>query len=200
MRVANDILIPELARLLQDGKEVRFTPSGVSMRPFIEGDQDSVILAPLTTQPRIGDILLVRVSDIKHQTSNIKRSITNPQSPGTSSRQTGGVASAEKGQSPITNHQLPITYVLHRLIRITNPSSLPSGEGRGEAFILQGDGNLQGEEQCRLEDIIGRVKRIEYPSGRRKPLTRGRIWYHLFPIRRYLLKIYRHSWLRWLYK
>ena len=35
--------------------------------------------------------------------------ITNNQSPGTSSRQTGGVASAEKGNSPITNHQLPIT-------------------------------------------------------------------------------------------
>ena len=178
MRVANDILIPELARLLQDGKEVRFTPSGVSMRPFIEGDQDSVILAPLTTQPRIGDILLVRV--------------TNPQLPGTSSRQTGGVASAEKGQSPIT-------YVLHRLIRIEeNP--LASRLSPLALYILQGDGNLQGEEQCCLEDIIGRVKRIEYPSGRRKPLTRGRIWYHLFPIRRYLLKIYRHSWLKWFYK
>ena len=35
--------------------------------------------------------------------------ITNNQSPGTSSRQTGGVASAEKGNSPITNHQSPIT-------------------------------------------------------------------------------------------
>ena len=164
MRVANDILIPELARLLQDGKEVRFTPSGVSMRPFIEGDQDSVILAPLTTQPRIGDILLVRVSDIRHQTSDIKHS----------------------------------TYVLHRLIRIEeNP--LASRLSPLALYILQGDGNLQGEEQCRPEDIIGRVKRIEYPSGRRKPLTRGRIWYHLFPLRRYLLKIYRHSWLRWLY-
>ena len=35
MKIANDILIPEIERLLKDGKEVRFTPSGVSMRPFI---------------------------------------------------------------------------------------------------------------------------------------------------------------------
>ena len=60
MRIANDILIPELARLLADGKEVRFTPSGVSMRPFIEGDKDSVVLAQLTRAPRVGDILLVQ--------------------------------------------------------------------------------------------------------------------------------------------
>ena len=40
MRVDNNILIPELARLVADEKEVRFTPSGVSMRPFIEGDKD----------------------------------------------------------------------------------------------------------------------------------------------------------------
>ena len=61
MKIANDILIPEIERLLKDGKEVRFTPSGVSMRPFIEGDRDSVILTSLSRNPRIGDILLVRL-------------------------------------------------------------------------------------------------------------------------------------------
>ena len=58
MRMQNDILIPELARLLAEEKEVRFTPSGVSMRPFIEGDKDSVILASLTRSPLCGDIVL----------------------------------------------------------------------------------------------------------------------------------------------
>lgn len=148
MRVENDILIPELARLLNEEKEVRFTPSGISMRPFIEGDKDSVVLAPLGRLPKRGDILLARVT---------------------------GYA----GRS---------TYVLHRLIRI-----------EGELYILQGDGNLMGEEQCRLEDIIGRVVRIETPSGRRKPLTRGCVWYALFPVRKWLLKIYRHSILKWCY-
>ena len=141
MRIANDILIPELARLIAEGKEVRFTPSGVSMRPFIEGDRDSVILTALNTPPRRGDILLAQVQTLCGNT----------------------------------------TYVLHRLIRIEN-----------ETYILQGDGNLAGEERCALGDIIGRVTRIENPNGRRKMLTRGRLWFLLKPARKYLLKIYRH--------
>ena len=40
---------------------VLFTPSGVSMRPFIEGDKDSVVLTALERDPRIGDILLVGI-------------------------------------------------------------------------------------------------------------------------------------------
>ncbi len=145
MRIANDILIPELARLIAEGKEVRFTPSGVSMRPFIEGDRDSVILTALKTPPRRGDILLAQVQTLCGNT----------------------------------------TYVLHRLIRIEN-----------ETYILQGDGNLAGEERCALGDIIGRVTRIENPDGRRKMLTRGRVWYALRPVRKWLLKIYRHTMLK----
>lgn len=142
MKVANDILIPELARLIAEEKEVRFTPSGVSMRPFIEGDKDSVIIAPLARAPRIGDILLAQVETLCGRK----------------------------------------TYVLHRLIRID-----------GEQYILQGDGNLSGEELCSRGDIIGRVVAIETPQGRRKCLTRGRIWYFLRPWRKWLLKIYRHT-------
>ncbi len=145
MRIANDILIPELARLIAEGKEVRFTPSGVSMRPFIEGDRDSVILRKLERAPRRGDILLAQVSTLCGNT----------------------------------------TYVLHRLIRIEN-----------ETYVLQGDGNLAGEERCALGDIIGRVTRIESPDGRRKMLTRGRVWYALRPVRKWLLKIYRHTMLK----
>ena len=157
MKIANDILIPELARLLAEGKEVRFTPSGVSMRPFIEGDRDSVVLSPIVGQPRVGDILLVRIEN------NSQFSILHSQF-------------------------LTPTYVLHRLIRI-----------EGETFVLQGDGNLMGEETCTREGLIGRVTAIESPSGRRKPLTRGRLWHFLFPLRRWLLKIYRHSLLKWCY-
>ena len=141
MKIANDILIPELARLLNEGKDVRFTPSGVSMRPYIEGDRDSVILTPQTRVPQVGDILLAEVETLCGNK----------------------------------------TYVLHRLIRI-----------EGETLVLQGDGNLAGEERCKAADIIGRVKRIENPKGHRKMLTRGRVWYLLKPVRKWLLKIYRH--------
>lgn len=149
MKVANDILIPELARLINEGKEVRFTPSGVSMRPFIEGDRDSVIMAPLTSDPKPGDIILAEIK--------VSRA----------------------------NAPLYTTYVLHRLVRI-----------EGETFVLQGDGNVVGEERCRREEIIARVVRIETPAGHRKPLTRGRLWYALKPVRRWLLKIYRHTYLK----
>ena len=149
MKIANDILIPEIERLLKDGKEVRFTPSGVSMRPFIEGDRDSVILTSLTRSPRIGDILLVRLES------------NSPMSP---------------------------TFVLHRLVRI-----------EGDTLVLQGDGNLVGEERCGASDIIGIVKRIESPSGRRKPMVRGQFWYAVRRWRPFLLKVYRHSILKWCY-
>jgi len=150
MRIANDILIPELGRLLKEGKEVRFTPSGVSMRPFIEGDRDSVILEAVSASPRKGDILLASV------------------------------------QTQVGTQ----TYVLHRLVRIEKGT-------QGEAvYVLQGDGNISGEEQCVFADIIGRVVRIEGPSGRRKPVTKGRIWYGLRRWRPFLLKVYRHTLLK----
>ena len=63
MKIANDILIPELERLIREEKEVRFTPSGISMRPFIEGDRDSVVMSVLTGNPKKGDILLARVQN-----------------------------------------------------------------------------------------------------------------------------------------
>ena len=145
MKVPNDILIPELARLLEEEKEVRFTPSGVSMRPFIEGGVDSIVLTPLHRSPRPGDIVLARAIN-------------------------GG------GQS---------VYVLHRLVRIERD------ESGDEAYILMGDGNLEGEEVCSREEIIGRVSAIERPNGKRKCLSRGRLWYHMKPCRKWLLKLYR---------
>ena len=45
-------------------------------------------------------------------------------------------------------------------------------------------------------DIIGRVIRIEGPSGRRKPLVRGRFWYTVRRWRPFLLKVYRHTVLK----
>lgn len=154
MKIANDILIPELARLIGEQKEVRFTPSGLSMRPFIEGDRDSVVMSALSCAPRQGDILLAQVR--------------------------GG-----SGQK---------TYVLHRLIRIEK------GANGQTNYVLQGDGNLMGEEVCRQQDIIARVIRIEWPGGRRKCLTRGYVWHALLPVRKWLLKIYRHTILIWYYE
>ncbi len=142
--VDNDILIPEIRAILLEGRDVRFTPSGVSMRPFIEGGKDAVILRHMPSV-RVGDICLC---------------------------------------------DLGTRYVLHRVIAVTpDPSSLTV---HPSLITLQGDGVLLATEQCLASDVIGTVIRIENPRGRRKPLTRGRLWFYLRPLRRYLLKIYRH--------
>lgn len=64
-KVDNDILIPEMGILLKEGKEVRFTPTGVSMRPFIEGEHDTVVLRHLPLV-RVGDIILAAVNENKY--------------------------------------------------------------------------------------------------------------------------------------
>jgi len=135
--IANAILIPEIAQLVRDGKSVTFTPGGVSMRPFIEGGKDSVLLVR-PEHLRVGDIILAEVSDER--------------------------------------------YVLHRLIALD-----------GDKVTLMGDGNVRGEEHCTQDKVLAKVREIYSPKGHRKPLTRGRLWYYALPIRRYLLKIYRHT-------
>lgn len=135
--IANAILIPEIAQLVREGKLVTFTPGGVSMRPFIEGGKDSVLLVR-PEHLRVGDIILAEV---------------------------------EKEH-----------YVLHRLIAIN-----------GDSVTLMGDGNLRGEEHTTTDKVLAKVAQIRSPKGRRKPMTRGRLWYYALPLRHYLLKIYRHT-------
>lgn len=53
----NEIMLGEVARLLGEGREVVFTPKGISMLPFIRGDVDSVKLRQPDTL-HVGDIVL----------------------------------------------------------------------------------------------------------------------------------------------
>ncbi len=61
-KVHNEILIPEMDILLREGKDVRFTPTGFSMRPFIEGEKDAVVLRRPSTF-RVGDIVLASANN-----------------------------------------------------------------------------------------------------------------------------------------
>lgn len=59
--LANEILLPEVARLVAEGNEVTLKTKGNSMLPFITGDRDSVVLV----RPEVlsvGDIVLAEVS------------------------------------------------------------------------------------------------------------------------------------------
>ena len=137
MQLPNEIFIPEIARLVDEGKQVVFTPTGVSMRPYIEGGADNVTLVrPDTLQ--VGDIVLAEIA--------------------------------------------PQHYVLHRIYAL-----------QGETVTLMGDGNLQGEEHCSRSNVLAKVTAIHSPKGRSKPVTKAWLWRHILPLRRILLKIYRHT-------
>lgn len=155
--IENNILIPFQAEQLREGKEVLFTPIGVSMRPFIEGGKDVVVLRKLP-EVKIGDIVLAAI-----------------QPP------TSGSGAVQQPTAQCSN----VRYVLHRIIAID-----------GAQVTLMGDGNIGITEHCTKTDVLGTVIRIENARGRRKLLTKGRLWYHLRGQRRILLKIYRH--LPWL--
>lgn len=71
-------------------------------------------------------------------------------------------------------------YILHRVIAID-----------GEALTLMGDGNIKGTESCTTADVIGTVREIVRPDGRRRTPGKGRLWGALKPIRRYILAVYR---------
>jgi SOS-response transcriptional repressor LexA len=69
--------------------------------------------------------------------------------------------------------------IIHRVIAIN-----------GTKVTLMGDGNLQGTEKGDLSEVLGIVDRIISPSGRCRKPGDGRIWRRLFPVRKYLLKVY----------
>lgn len=62
MEKSNDILIPEFERLIKLGHMVEFAPKGVSMRPFIEGERDKVILAKCP-EVKVGIVVLAKIND-----------------------------------------------------------------------------------------------------------------------------------------
>lgn len=58
--IPNDVLLPEVAKFLEEGREVVLSPKGNSMLPFIREGKDSVILKKLPTE-EVGDIVLAKL-------------------------------------------------------------------------------------------------------------------------------------------
>lgn len=146
MHLANEVFIPEIVKMLEEGHTVTLRLRGYSMRPFLEDNRDKALLA-LATDPKVGDAVLAEVA--------------------------------------------PRRYVLHRIIGI-----------EGQHVTLRGDGNTF-EEHCQLSDVKGTVVGF-YRKGRTTiDLTTGRkwkaysyLWTRLYPIRRYLLFIHRHLFIK----
>lgn len=60
--VANNILLDEVAKIIDSGEQVILLAKGQSMLPFIVGGRDSVELSPVDGQISPGDILLAKLS------------------------------------------------------------------------------------------------------------------------------------------
>lgn len=57
--IPNNIIIPEIKRMIDEGRSVTFGIRGNSMRPFLEDCRDKVHLEPCHRKARRGDVLLV---------------------------------------------------------------------------------------------------------------------------------------------
>ena len=77
-------------------------------------------------------------------------------------------------------------YVVHRIIRID-----------GEHVTLMGDGNIVGVEHCTTDDVKALVTHVVDAKGQTHDIYNRwrqkamKAWWHLRPIRRYILAIYR---------
>ena len=77
-------------------------------------------------------------------------------------------------------------YVVHRIILFS-----------GDYVILMGDGNIAGTERCLRADVKAKATHVVDAHEKMHDLytpwrcRAARLWWHLRPIRRYVLAIYR---------
>jgi len=63
LALSKDVLLPEVAKLLQEGEVVKLKVEGRSMLPFIKEGTDCIVLKKGSGEPRVGDIVFARVDD-----------------------------------------------------------------------------------------------------------------------------------------
>ena len=82
-------------------------------------------------------------------------------------------------------------YVVHRIIQIDS-----------DKVVLMGDGNIAGVEHCLLSDVAALAVNVVTPKGKHNNLyspwriKASRLWWKLLPIRRWILAVYRRTWLK----
>lgn len=147
----NNLVIAEVAKLLETQPAVILPVKGYSMLPFIIGSKESVELV-LPREPLMrGHVVLawVHVND----------------GPG--------------------------HYVVHRIVKVD-----------GKHLTLMGDGNISGTEQCTTDEVVAMATHVVDPKGGRHDLYspwRLRLvhcWWWLLPVRRWILGVYRRTWLK----
>ena len=82
-------------------------------------------------------------------------------------------------------------YVIHRIISF-----------EGDDFTLMGDGNLVGTESCKRKDIVAKAEYLIDKHGKKhylytpRRLQAYRLWNRLKPVRRWILAIYKRTYLK----
>ena len=61
--LSNEILIPKIADDIRQGYTVTLPLRGFSMRPYLEDGRDKALLVPVTSELRIGDVVLAEISN-----------------------------------------------------------------------------------------------------------------------------------------
>lgn len=83
-------------------------------------------------------------------------------------------------------------YVIHRVIKTD-----------GDNLQLMGDGNLGGDERCKVSDVVAKAEYVVHSNGKRKYLyspgmvRASRLWWMIKPLRRWILAIYRRTVLKY---
>ena len=61
MQLPNSIIIPEVARLVNEGKSVTLPLRGYSMRPYLEDQRDKGLLVKPKEPLKVGDVILAEI-------------------------------------------------------------------------------------------------------------------------------------------
>ena len=59
--MANEVLLPQVVQMLQEGHTVTLPLRGRSMRPFLEDGRDKALLVAVKETPRVGDAVLAEI-------------------------------------------------------------------------------------------------------------------------------------------
>ncbi|MBO4561694.1 MAG: S24/S26 family peptidase [Bacteroidaceae bacterium] len=76
----------------------------------------------------------------------------------------------------------PDRYVVHRIIKVET-----------DRITLMGDGNISGTESCPPDKVLAIATHVVDEKGQRRPLysrarnAKAKLWYHIRPLRRYIL-------------
>lgn len=65
VQFSNEVLIPEVVRILNEGHTVTLKLRGISMRPFLEDNRDKALLTKIQ-RPKVGDVVLAEISQKRY--------------------------------------------------------------------------------------------------------------------------------------